>query len=114
MRSQSMAASMSPPVSVSAFLASIIPAPETSRSSLTIVAVIDITKIPSSSKIGTAAAEPGTGSATSSCQDQASAGPASSASVSSTGPSASSPMSTPAAPICAAIPSSAARAIRSQ
>ena len=42
MRSQSMAASMSPPVSVSAFLASIMPAPETSRSSFTIVAVIDI------------------------------------------------------------------------
>ena len=44
-RSQSMAASMSPPVSVSAFLASIMPAPETSRSSFTIVAVIDIIEI---------------------------------------------------------------------
>ena len=44
-RSQSMAASMSPSVSVSAFLASIIPAPETSRSSFTIVAVIVIVVI---------------------------------------------------------------------
>ena len=41
-RSQSMAASMSPPVSVSARLASIIPAPDASRSSFTIVALIAI------------------------------------------------------------------------
>ena len=41
-RSQSIAASMSPLVSVSAFLASIMPAPDTSRSSFTIVAVIVI------------------------------------------------------------------------
>ena len=39
-RSQSMAASMSPPVSCSAFLQSIMPAPDLSRSSLTSAAVI--------------------------------------------------------------------------
>ena len=41
-RSQSTAASMSPLVSVSAFLASIIPAPVASRSSFTMLAVIDM------------------------------------------------------------------------
>ena len=41
-RSQSTAASMSPSVSVSAFLASIMPAPVSSRSSFTCAAVIDM------------------------------------------------------------------------
>src|SRR6056297_2443803 len=44
-RSQSTAASMSPPVSVSAFFASIIPAPVLSRSSFTCAAVIAISAL---------------------------------------------------------------------
>ena len=44
-RSQSIAASMSPSVSVSAFLASIMPAPVISRSSLTCAAVIAISAL---------------------------------------------------------------------
>ena len=63
--SQSTAASMSPPVSVSAFLASIIPAPVASRSSLTMVAVIDISALlKRSCRAQSLVAEPYRGSAT--------------------------------------------------
>ena len=57
-RSQSIAASMSPLVSVSAFLASIIPAPDASRSSFTIVAVIVIVMLLKSDVSNRSVAEP--------------------------------------------------------
>jgi hypothetical protein len=51
LRSHSIAASMSPPFSPSAFLHSIMPAPERSRSSFTIPAVISAIAVPQCSRI---------------------------------------------------------------
>ncbi len=106
-RSQSTAASMSPSVSVRAFLASIMPAPVDSRSSFTIWAVIAIRGSPRN-QMDSGGDYPRR--VTVMRRAQASA----SATASSSGASSSAPRSMPAAPIWADMPSSAARATRSQ
>ena len=121
-RSQSTAASMSPSVSVRAFLASIMPAPVLSRSSLTIAAVIAIVALLNVLGFwGGPYTAPCDSSVTAQLSAVSSAGAssvavasASSATASSTRPSSISPRSTPAAPSCALMPSRAARAARSQ